>query len=95
MFVHVTKGESKIGGFSGESSGTNIVHHTMATLTRQTAGLDASQAILRHTSSRMSEHYAQLDVNKKVSEVMIETEELIHQAQARVCASKCDQNENE
>jgi integrase len=63
-----------------EFSGTNILRHTMATLSRKIAGLDASQAMLRHTTARMSEGYAKLDVNEKVSSVVIQAEELFRKA---------------
>lgn len=44
--------------------GTHFLRFSMATLTRKLNGLDASQAILRHKSSKMSEHYAGLDPSK-------------------------------
>lgn len=76
-------------------SGTHVIRHTMATITRKNAGLDATQAILRHTTARMSEEYARLDVNEKVSEVVIQAEELFRKAATRskVRATICDQSD--
>jgi integrase len=73
-------------------SGTHIVRHTMATITRKNHGLDAAQAILRHTTARMSEEYARLDVNEKVSNVVIKAEELFKTAatKSHSRASICD-----
>lgn len=51
-------------------SGTHILRHSMAKIVRKEQGLEACQAILRHTSSRMSEHYAKLDANDEVSKVI-------------------------
>lgn len=76
-------------------SGTHTVRHTMGTLSRKLGGLDACQAVLRHKSARMSEHYAKLDVNEKVTNVVIQAEELFKQAkncQLKVGATNCDQN---
>lgn len=55
-------------------SGTHFVRHTMATLTRRKHGRDAAQAVLRHTSPRMTEIYAKLDVNENVSKVVLEAQ---------------------
>lgn len=79
-------------------SGTHTIRHTMGTLSRKLGGLDACQAMLRHKSARMSEHYAKLDVNEKVTNVVIQAEELFNQAkncQLRVSATNCDQNKKE
>jgi integrase len=59
-----------------EFSGTHFVRHTMATLTRRKFGMDSAQAVLRHTTSRMSEIYAKEDVNEKVSKVVINAQEM-------------------
>jgi integrase len=59
-----------------EFSGTHFVRHTMATLTRRKYGMDTAQAVLRHTTPRMSEIYAKNDVNEKVSKVVIEAQEM-------------------
>lgn len=63
-----------------EYSGTHFLRFSMATLCRELEGLDASQAILRHTTARMSEHYAKLDANEKVSSVVIQAEALFKRA---------------
>jgi integrase len=67
-----------LGDFVGTNS--NLLRHSMATLSRQFAGLDASQAMLRHTSARMTEGYAKLDVNDKVTRVVIHAEEMFKNA---------------
>jgi integrase len=74
-------------------TGTHIIRHTMATITRKNLGLDAAQAILRHTTARMSEEYARLDVNEKVSKVVIQAEELFRAAatKSQARATICDQ----
>lgn len=69
-----------------EFSGTHILRHSMAKIARQQGGLEACQGILRHTSSRMSEHYAKLDANEKVSSVINFAAELIKKR-----ATSCDQ----
>ena len=71
-------------------SGTHVIRHTMATIARKNMGLDAAQAILRHTSARMSEEYARLDVNEKVSSVVIEASSLFKKSKDR--ATDCDQH---
>jgi integrase len=63
-------------------TGTHILRYTMGTMTRKMAGLDAAQAILRHTTPRMSQHYAKLDVSEKASEVIIEAEEIFRKVRA-------------
>jgi integrase len=60
-----------------EFSGTHILRHSMAKIARKEGGLEACQAILRHTSSRMSEHYAKLDANDEVSKVINFAERLV------------------
>ena len=57
-------------------SGTHFVRHTMATLTRRKYGMDTAQAVLRHTTSRMSEIYAKQDVNEEVSKVVINAQQM-------------------
>lgn len=73
----------------GQFSGTHFVRHTMGTLARRSSGLDAAQAILRHTTSRMSEHYARLDVGAKASGVVINAGEIFSRGRASN-ASKTD-----
>jgi integrase len=70
-------------------SGTHVIRHTMATITRKNLGLDAAQAILRHTTARMSEEYAKLDVSERVSSVVIEASNLFKNSKKR--ATDCDQ----
>ncbi len=53
-----------------EFSGTHVLRHSMAKIARKEGGLEACQSLLRHTSSRMSEHYAKLDANDEVSKVI-------------------------
>lgn len=72
-------------------SGTHLVRHTMGTMARRKSGLDAAQAILRHTTSRMAEHYAKLDVNDKASKVVIEAGEIFLRGRA-TNATKSDEN---
>lgn len=76
-----------------EFTATNFLRHSMATLSRQLGGLDVSQAMLRHKSARMSEHYAKLDVNKKVSGVLVEAGEMFRTI--RVRATNCDRETKE
>jgi integrase len=68
-------------------SGTHVIRHTMATITRKTMGLDAAQAILRHTTARMSEEYAKLDVDERVSSVVIHVGDLFKRKRF---ATECD-----
>jgi integrase len=69
-------------------SGTHVIRHTIATIARKEMGLNAAQAILRHTSARMSEEYARLDVNENVSKVVIEASNLFRKSKKR--ATDCD-----
>ncbi len=64
-----------------KDSGTHVIRHTISSITRKSLGLDAAQAILRHTSSRMSEEYAKLDVDKKVLFVVTQASDLLKQSQ--------------
>jgi integrase len=52
-------------------TGTHFLRFSMATLTRKMKGLDASQAILRHKSITMSQHYAGVDP-AKANEVVVD-----------------------
>lgn len=63
-------------GLSDEFSGTHIIRYTMGKDARRSHGKDAAQAIMRHKSSRMTEHYARLDVNEKSSQVVIDAGEM-------------------
>lgn len=69
-----------------EFSGTHILRHSMAKIARKEGGLEACQSILRHTSSRMSEHYAKLDANDEVSKVISFAARLVKSR-----ATSCDQ----
>jgi integrase len=70
----------KDSGF-GQYSGTHILRHTSATFTRKEGGLDVAQAQLNHSSARQTEVYARLDVNKKVTGVVLRMEKLFEEAQ--------------
>ena len=65
-----------------EVTGTHFIRHSAATISRKHGGIDASQALLRHKSSAMSEHYAKLDINEKASEVVIFAEKAFMEARA-------------
>jgi integrase len=75
-------------------SGTHFLRHTMGTIARRSSGLDAAQAILRHTTSRMSEHYARLDVNEKASKVVIEAGDLFLKSRATNATSEKEKLES-
>lgn len=66
----------------GNFSGTHLLRFSMGTLTRKMDGLDASQAILRHKSSAMSEHYSELDFSETGSRVVLHAEELFLKTRA-------------
>lgn len=69
-------------------SGTHTLRHSMAKIARKEGGLEACQSLLRHTSSRMSEHYAKLDANDEVSKVISFASRLV-----RKRATKRDQEQ--
>lgn len=69
-------------------SGTHFIRHSAATISRKFGGIDAAQALLRHKSSAMSEHYAKLDVKEKSSEVVINAQKLFLQASRATNATK-------
>jgi integrase len=77
--VDAYKAALKEAGIEGVS-GTHFVRHTAATISRKLGGIDAAQALLRHKSTTMAEHYAKLDVNEKASEVVIHAERLFLEA---------------
>ena len=64
----------KLAGY-GEFSGTHALRYAMSTFARKEEGLDVAQAMLAHSDARMTEGYAKLDVNKKVTGVVIKAEE--------------------
>jgi len=69
-------------------SGTHLLRFSMGTLTRKMDGLDASQAILRHKSSAMSEHYSELDFSETGSRVVHHAEELFLKTRATSATKK-------
>jgi integrase len=71
-------------------TGTHFVRHTIGKISRKHGGLDASQAILRHKTVKMSEHYSVLDINEKASEVVIHAEKIFREARAS-SASKTEE----
>lgn len=72
----------------GEFSGTHIIRYAMATFSRKEGGLDIAQAMLAHADARMTEGYAKLDVNKKVTDVAIKAENIF-----RLVQPPCNQEE--
>lgn len=69
-------------------SGTHFIRHSAATISRKFGGIDAAQALLRHKSSKMAEHYARLDVGEKSSEVVIHAEKVFLEARRATIATK-------
>lgn len=69
-------------------SGTHFLRHSAATLSRKLGGIDAAQAMLRHKSSVMAEHYAKLDFSEKASEVVIHAERAFIEARRATNATK-------
>jgi integrase len=69
-------------------TGTHFLRHSAATLSRKYGGIDAAQAMLRHKSSVMAEHYAKLDFNEKASEVVIHAERAFIEARRATNATK-------
>lgn len=69
-------------------SGTHFIRHSAATLSRKLGGIDAAQAILRHKSATMAQHYAKLDMDEVVSEVVINAEKIFTEARRASNASK-------
>lgn len=65
----------KAAGF-GEFSGTHALRYAASTFARKEEGLDVAQAMLAHADARMTEGYAKLDVNKKVTGVVLKMEKL-------------------
>ena len=75
-------------------TGTHILRHSMATEARRAFGLDASQAILRHSSARMSEHYALADVGSKAKTVITEASKVFSESENRATESDHDETSN-
>jgi integrase len=65
----------------GGYSGTHILRHSSGTFTRREAGLDVAQSQLSHSSARQTEVYARLDVNEKVTGVVLKMEKLFEETQ--------------
>lgn len=57
-------------------SGTHVLRYAASSFARKEEGLDVAQAMLAHADARMTEGYAKLDVNKKVTGVVIKAEEM-------------------
>lgn len=72
------------------------MRHSMGTFARKEAGLDTAQKMLNHQSARQTETYAKLDADESVAEVILTAEKLLCEKieSGKVCATKCDQNEN-
>ena len=64
----------------GDYSGTHILPHSMGSYSRKEAGLDTAQAMLSHTSARQTEGYARLDVNEKVTGVILHAEKIFEKS---------------
>lgn len=69
-------------------TGSHFLRHSAATLSRKSGGIDAAQAILRHKSATMAQHYAKLDLNEKASEVVIHAEKAFLEASRATIATK-------
>lgn len=63
-------------------SGTHFIRHTAGAISRKFGGVDASQAILRHSSVRMSEHYASLEVDEIATNVVANAEKILLEGRA-------------
>jgi integrase len=68
----------------GDYSGTHILRHSMGSYSRKEAGLDTAQAMLSHSSARQTEGYARLDVNEKVTGVILRAEKLFSKSVTKV-----------
>lgn len=77
----------------GDYSGTHILRHSMSSYSRKEAGLDTAQAMLSHSSARQTEGYAKLDVNEKVTGVILQAEKLFEKSVTRL-QPKCNQSLN-
>jgi integrase len=77
----------------GDYSGTHILRHSMGSYSRKEAGLDTAQAMLSHSSARQTEGYARLDVNEKVTGVILRAEKLFEKSVTKL-QPKCNQGLN-
>lgn len=75
----------------GDYSGTHILRHSMGSYSRKEAGLDTAQAMLSHSSARQTEGYAKLDVNEKVTGVILRAEKLFEKSVTKL-QPKCNQS---
>ena len=65
----------------------------MGSYSRKEAGLDTAQAMLSHSSARQTEGYARLDVNEKVTGVILRAEKLFAKSVTKL-QPKCNQSLN-
>ena len=79
-------------GYS-DYSGTHILRHSMGSYSRKEGGLDTAQAMLSHSSARQTEGYARLDVNEKVTGVILRAEKLFAKSVTKL-QPKCNQEQN-
>lgn len=75
----------------GDFTGTHILRYSMSSFARREEGLDVAQAMLAHADARMTESYAKLDVNKKVTGVVIKAESIFRNK----IATKSQPNDNQ
>lgn len=73
-------------------SGTHVLRHSMGSYSRKEGGLDTAQAMLAHSSARQTEGYARLDVNEKVTGVILKAEKIL--ASVTRLQPKCNQEQN-
>ena len=64
----------------GDYSGTHILGHSMGSYSRKEAELDTAQAMLSHSLARQTEDYARLDVNEKVTGVILRAEKFFERS---------------
>jgi integrase len=83
----------KAAGF-GEYSGTHALRYAASTFARKEEGLDVAQAMLAHADARMTEGYAKLDVNKKVTGVVLKMENMLKRSATIVQPGGYEATEN-
>lgn len=64
----------------------------MGTFSRKEGGLDIAQSMLSHSSAKQTEGYARLDVNEKVTGIIIRAEKLFERS-ATKSQPECNQVE--
>lgn len=62
-----------------EYSGTHLLRHSMGAYSRKHGNLDIAQKMLSHQSSRQTESYAELDVDRDVSEIVLKAEKTLEE----------------